>query len=230
MKHFSLRHKTLALTAIAAFSLHAQTHYESNFTIGAKGGATLSMASFSPTVPQSMLKGIILGATFRYVEERNFGVIAEVNLEQRGWQEDFENAPYNYSRTLTYIQVPLLTHIYFGSTRFHGFFNAGPEFAYMIGESTSANFDVNNFADLPDFPKVNRSTEQFAMPIKNKFDYGISVGAGAEYFLRRNHSISIEGRFYFGLGNMFGASKSDVFAASRGMSLQISLGYNFRLK
>ena len=229
MKYFSIRLIILLIAAPMVALMQAQTHYESNFTIGAKGGVTLSMASFSPTVQQSMLKGMILGATFRYVEERNFGVIAEVNLEQRGWQEDFEEAPYNYSRTLTYIQVPLLTHIYFGSTKFHGFFNAGPEFAYMIGESTSANFDVHNYAELPDFPMVNRSNEQLSMPIKNKFDYGISVGAGAEYFLRRNHSLVLEGRFYFGLGNMFGASKNDVFAASRGMSVQISLGYNFRV-
>ena len=170
------------------------------------------MASFSPTVPQKMLTGMILGATFRYIEERHFGVIAEINLEQRGWNEDFKEAPYEYSRTLTYIQIPLLTHIYFGSTKFHGFFNAGPEFAYMLSESTSDNFDINNFMGREDF------------------DYGISAGLGMEYFIKRNHSLTLEGRFYFGLGNMFGSSKKDVFAASRGMSVQITLGYNFRMK
>ena len=100
----------------------------------------------------------------------------------------------------------------------------------MIGESTSANFDIDNFRSLDDFPKVNRSTDQFAMPVKNKFDYGISAGLGMEYFIKCNHSVTLEGRFYFGLGNMFGASKSDVFAASRGMSIQVTVGYNFRMK
>ena len=226
----NLRFILSALATLLSLTVSAQTHYESNITIGGKGGVTLSSASFSPTVPQSMLTGMIVGATFRYIEERHFGLIAEVNLEQRGWKEDFEEAPYSYSRTLTYIQIPFLTHIYFGSTKFHGFFNAGPEVAFMIGESTSANFDINNFQSLDDFPKVNRSTDQFAMPVKNKFDYGISAGLGMELFLKRNHSITLEGRFYFGLGNMLGASKSDVFAASRGMSIQVTVGYNFRMK
>lgn len=226
----NLRFILSALATLLSLTVSAQTHYESNITIGGKGGVTLSSASFSPTVPQSMLTGMIVGATFRYIEERHFGLIAEINLEQRGWKEDFEEAPYNYSRTLTYIQIPFLTHIYFGSTKFHGFFNAGPEVAFMIGESTSANFDINNFQSLDDFPKVNRSTDQIAMPVKNKFDYGISAGLGMEYFIKRNHSVTLEGRFYFGLGNMFGASKSDVFAASRGMSIQVTVGYNFRMK
>ena len=226
----NLRFILSALATLLSLTVSSQTHYESNITIGGKGGGTLSSASFSPTVPQSMLTGMIVGATFRYIEERHFGLIAEINLEQRGWKEDFEEAPYSYSRTLTYIQIPFLTHIYFGSTKFHGFFNAGPEVAYMIGESTSANFDIDNFRSLDDFPKVNRSTDQFAMPVKNKFDYGISAGLGMELFLKRNHSITLEGRFYFGLGNMFGASKSDVFAASRGMSIQVTVGYNFRMK
>lgn len=226
----NLRFILSALATLLSLTVSAQTHYESNITIGGKGGVTLSSASFSPTVPQSMLTGMIVGATFRYIEERHFGLIAEINLEQRGWKEDFEEAPYSYSRTLTYIQIPFLTHIYFGSTKFHGFFNAGPEVAFMIGESTSANFDINNFQSLDDFPKVNRSTDQFAMPVKNKFDYGISAGLGMEYFIKRNHSVTLEGRFYFGLGNMFGASKSDVFAASRGMSIQVTVGYNFRMK
>ena len=208
----NLRFILSALATLLSFTVSAQTHYESNITIGGKGGVTLSSASFSPTVPQSMLTGMIVGAIFRYIEERHFGLIAAINLEQRGWKEDFEEAPYSYSRTLTYIQIPFLTHIYFGSTKFDGFFNAGPEVAYMIGESTSANFDIDNFRSLDDFPKVNRSTDQFAMPVKNKFDYGISAGLGMELFLKRNHSITLEGRFYFGLGNMFGASKSDVYA------------------
>lgn len=215
---------------LIGLSASAQKHYEANITIGGKAGATMSRISFSPSVPQSMLNGIMMGVTFRYIEERNFGLIAEVNVEQRGWKEKFEETPYQYQRKLTYIQIPFLTHIYFGSTKFHGFFNAGPEVAYMIGESTSANFDINNFQSLDDFPKVNRSTDQLAMPVKNKFDYGISAGLGMEYFLKRNHSVTLEGRFYFGLGNMFGASKSDVFAASRGMSIQVTVGYNFRMK
>ena len=232
MTRFPILKIILAATLIMATSAAAlaQKHYDSNITVGGKAGMTLSRMSFSPSVPQTMLNGFMAGAMFRYIEERNFGVIVEFNVEQRGWKETFEGTPYQYHRSLTYLQVPFLTHIYFGSTKLHCFFNAGPELGYMIAHSTSSNFDVNNFKELADFPHVNRSTEQFAMEIKNKFDYGISAGLGMEYFIKRNHSVSLEGRLYYGLGNIFGASKSDVFAASRGMSIQVTLGYNFRLK
>lgn len=218
------------IVVASASAALAQKHYESNITVGGKAGMSLSRMSFSPSVPQTMLNGMMAGVKLRYVEERNFGVIIEFNLEQRGWKETFEGTSYQYNRRLTYLQIPFLTHIYFGSTKFHCFFNAGPELGYMIASSTSSNFDVNNFKNLTDFPHVNRSTEQFAMDIKNRFDYGISAGLGMEYFVKRNHSVELEGRLYYGLGNIFGASKSDVFAASRGMSIQIALGYNFRLR
>ena len=100
----------------------------------------------------------------------------------------------------------------------------------MISERTSSNFDVDNISNLSDFPKVNRSLEQLSMPVENKFDYGISVGLGIEYFIKRNHSVNLEGRLYYGLGNIYGSSKSDIFAASRGMAIQVTLGYNFRLR
>lgn len=218
------------IVVASASAALAQKHYESNITVGGKAGMSLSRMSFSPSVPQTMLNGMMAGVKLRYVEERNFGVIVEFNLEQRGWKETFEGTSYQYNRRLTYLQMPFLTHIYFGSTKFHCFFNAGSELGYMIASNTSSNFDVNNFKNLTDFPHVNRSTEQFAMDIKNRFDYGISAGLGMEYFVKRNHSVELEGRLYYGLGNIFGASKSDVFAASRGMSIQIALGYNFRLR
>ena len=39
-----------------------------------------------------------------------------------------------------------------------------------------------------------------------------------------------EARYYFGLGNIFPSSKADTFGGSRNMSLEFSLGYNFRLR
>ncbi len=208
----------------------AQTLYESRVGIGGKAGITMSKIAFSPSVPQTMLMGYMGGITFRYAEEKNFGLLVELNLEQRGWKEDFEEAPYQYTRRFTYLQLPILTHIFFGSTKFRGFFNAGPEIGFMIGESTTANFDINNFNGLENFPIANRYTDQFTMPVKNKIDYGISVGAGMEFIAKRSNSFLLEGRFYYGLGNAFGSRKRDVFSASTGMSIMITLGYMYRLK
>ncbi|MCC8070373.1 MAG: PorT family protein [Bacteroidales bacterium] len=207
----------------------AQRYYEPHFWVGGHAGVTLSNVQFSPSVEQQMLQGMTMGLSIRYSEEKIFGLIAEINLSQRGWKEKFDEGDWEYQRTLTYIQVPFLTHIFFGSKRFHGFVNLGPAASYMISSSISSNFDYMNPGSIADFPVENRSNEQMAMEVKNKFDYGIIGGAGIELFFG-HHSIQLEGRYYFGLGNVYSARKRDVFSASRPTSIEITLGYNFAIK
>lgn len=228
-----MRRILLILALLIPSALLAQREYSPKFYLGAKGGATLSRMTFSPGVHQKMVQGVTMGVSAKYVEENIFGLLAEVNITQRGWKEDFERdlAPeFDYSRKLTYIQIPFMTHIYFGSDKFRGFINLGPEFGYMIGDKISANFEYNNLKDIPGFPTTMRTNEQMSMEIERKFDYGIAAGAGMEFIVKRKHSFQLEGRFYYGLGNIFNDSKRDFFSASRGMSIEITLGYMIRVK
>lgn len=218
------------LSCLSVTALQGQTHYEPNISVGGKAGVTLSQVFFNPSVPQGMKMGALAGVTFRYIEEKNFGLIAELNFAQRGWSENFEEAPYSYSRTVNYLQLPILAHIYFGNQHARFFFNAGPEFGLCLGESTSANFDINNYATLPDFPVKNRNNTQFTIPVEQTFDYGISAGLGAEVFVNKKNSITIEGRFYYGLGNILKSGRTEEFNASNSMSIMVTLGYWFRLK
>lgn len=220
----------LGIIAVStAIAVSAETHYMPRLSIGGRAGTSMSQISFSPGVKQSMNSGTQGAVMFRYAEEKIFGLIAEFGWVQRGWKENFEEAPLSYNRTLTYLHLPLLTHISFGTRRFKGFVNLGPEVSYMIGEKITSDFNFSNVASVPDFPR-NRRTEQLDMEIKNKFDYGICAGIGMEFFVRPRHSILLEGRFYYGLGNIFPAAKADVFSASRNMTVEISLGYFFRLR
>jgi hypothetical protein len=226
---FYFRYVLLTILLITGFHSYAQTHYEANIAIGAKSGMTLSKVNFQPSVPQSLLRGYMGGIMFRYVEEKNFGVIVELNLEQRGWKETFKNTSFAFQRRLTYIHLPILTHIFFGSPKIQGFFNAGPEIAYMLSNSTSSNFDYNNLPSVKNFPSENRNTDQFTLPVKYKFDYGISAGAGAEFISKKN-SFLLEGRFYYGLHDIFPNHAKDTFSGSSGMAIMISLGYFYRIK
>lgn len=223
--------KILAITACVVCSniLFAQRHFEPNIAVGAKGGMTISRTSFAPSVQQNMILGAIGGVSFRYMEEKHFGLIVELNIEQRGWTENFEGAPFSFERRFTYLQLPMLTHIYFGSTKFRGFFNLGPEIGILIGDSYKSNFDINNVASITEFPK-QRQTGQFTLPVNSRFDYGISAGLGVEYIAKKRNSIVLEGRFYYGLGNVFSSNKADIFASSAGMSIMVSLGYMYRIK
>ncbi|MDY6293896.1 MAG: porin family protein [Bacteroidales bacterium] len=209
----------------------AQDFSDHNISVGAKGGLTLSRVNFQPSVPQSMVSGMMFGATVRYIEEKHFGLIAELNLEQRGWRENFKPLTgYSYKRQFTYLQLPLLTHIYFGSERARFFFNAGPEIGVMIGSKISSDFDYQHAADIKDIQNSLRKTEQMLLSIDRKFDYGISAGLGMEINLTRKHAVNLEGRFYYGLNDVFSNHKTDPFSGSSSMSIMVTLGYNYRIK
>ncbi len=219
---------TLLMMSGVAHALDFSNH---NISVGAKGGMSLSRINFQSSVPQKMVGGMVIGASVRYIEENHFGLIGEINLEQRGWKEDFKPLDgYSFSRQFTYLQVPLLTHIFFGSDKVRFFFNAGPEIGIMIGEKTSSNFDYKHAVDIEELANSYRKLEQFTEPVERRFDYGISAGLGVEVNVTPKHAINLEGRFYYGLNDVFSNRKSDPFQGSSSMSIMVTLGYNIRLK
>ena len=119
---------------------------------------------------------------------------------------------------------------FFGPRNFKFFFNLGPQFCYMLSSAIDSNFDYANPTSVEGFPTDNRMTEQMTMKIKNKFDYGICASFGLEPIIGRRNSFTLEARYYFGLGNIYGAAKKDTFSSSRGMAITVTLGYLFRLK
>jgi len=230
MKRFLFSRILLVAMMLFGFNVsEAQTHYSSRVSIGAKGGVDLSRIFFNPSVRQNFKIGAVGGVTFRYVEESHFGLIAEMNFVQRGWAQNFEETPYEYSRTINYIEIPVLAHIYFGR-RGRFFFNAGPQVAFALGESTSCNFDVDKISTLPGFPYHNRTWHQLRMKTNHKVDFGISAGLGGEFFASPRHSMYLEARFYYGLGNVLKSGRTDPFSASNSMTLSATLGYWFRIK
>jgi len=213
----------------AALAAIADTHYKSQIFVGARGGVSIGMMSFSPSVKQSWNMGSTGAVSVRYAEEKLFGIVAEFGWVTRGWKENFEEAPLSYSLSLTYLNLPVMTQIRFGSRRFKTFINLGPQFAYMIANSINSDFDYMNPGSVSGFPS-NRQTEQLKLEVKNKFDYGICASVGFDFFVQPRHSVLIESWYYYGLCNIFPARKADYFSASRNMSLEITLGYSFRLK
>lgn len=231
IRKVSFRTALMVLTLLNAVTAVAQTHYNSNVAIGVHGGATFSEVFFNPSVRQKFHQGLTGGVMVRYIEENHFGLIAELNFVQRGWSENFEEMPYNYSRTINYLELPVMAHIYFGR-RGKFFFNAGPQIGLYLGDSVDANFDPKDISsgDLVDFPYYNRMNDQMAMDITQKFDYGICAGIGGEFNFNRRNSISLEARFYYGLGNIYPSKRADTFSGSNQMTISATVGYWFRIK
>lgn len=228
----TLRLFLLLILPGCAIEMQAQRHYVPHIHVGVHGGVSMSRVSFYPKIEQSNLQGMQFGFSFRYAEERHVGLQAELNIEQRGWKEDFDedNSRFEYYHRTTYLELPILTHIFFGSKVVKGFFNLGPELGYMISDGIHSNFDYGNPTSVEGFPYEYRQTDQMKLKITNRFDYGITAGAGVEFIIRKRHCIQLEGRYYYGLGNLFPSSKKDEFQASRGSSILLTLGYMFRIK
>ena len=135
----------------------------------------------------------------------------------------------NYSRTVNYIQVPFLAHLAWGKEKkgFNFFVNAGPQMGVYLSESTKSNFDFDkrNTAD-----RVSSVAAQDTMKVEHKFDYGIAAGLGVEYTIPKVGHFLLEGRYYYGLGNIYGDSKRDYFASSNYQTISIKLSYLFDLK
>ena len=94
----------------------------------------------------------------------------------------------------------------------------------VFGRSAMSNF---NFADRNLADRSNLTCAQDTMSVENKFDYGIAAGLGMELALPRVGHFLLEGRYYYGLGNIYGDSKRDYFARSNHSNIVIKLTYLF---
>lgn len=238
--------KIRSITFLILFSLVANTlraqigDHRSIFSIGVNGGYAMSNIGFTPSVSQGMHGGMTGGLSMRYVCEKYFSTIcsiyAEVNYAQLGWKEnikDANNQPVinastkeaeNYKRTLNYIQVPIFAHLAWGKEQkgFQFFIQAGPQFGYLLSESTDSNFDFDQ-RNMDD--RANKVYAQDSMSVENKFDYGIAAGAGIEFSAPKIGHFLLEGRYYYGLGNIYGDSKRDYFSKSNNGSIMVKLTY-----
>ncbi len=207
------------LPAVAAFSQVGE--YRSELSVGVNGGYIMSNVGFNPDIPQTNLGGVTGGLTLRYTCEKYFksicALVGEVNISQVGWKEDIQTVddlpvineytglPETYQRRLTYIQVPMMARMGWGRERkgLQFFFQAGPQ----VGDAA-----------------------QDSLPIQRKFDYGIAAGLGLEYSHPKFGHIMLEGRYYYGLGDIFDNSKRDYFGRSNLGNIVVKLTYLFDIR
>ena len=219
--------------------------HRSTLSIGANAGYVLSDVGFEPKVSQGYHGGVTGGFTIRYTSEKYFNTIcalqAEVNYASIGWKQDIKNREEGpvinangnkekYSRTINYVQIPLLAHLAWGKEDqgFNFFINLGPQMGIYLDESTSKNYDEPNLSG-DDNSRSNTIVEQESMPVEKKIDYGIVLGGGLEYAHRRLGRFELEGRYYYGLGNIYGSSKRDYFGKSNFGNIIVKATYLFDL-
>lgn len=233
----------IILLSVATATTKAQVgEYRSELAAGVNGGMMLTTVNFLPKVPQSMLQGKTLGLTVRYTGEKYFNsicaVVAEANLAEAGWKEriwDLNDQPVmrldadeaeRYERRLRYLQVPVFARLGWGRERrgFQFFFQVGPQVGFLQSEQTKKNFEL---ANRNSSARTSQIIAQDTMAVEHKVDYGIAGGVGLEFSHPKVGHFLLEGRYYYGLGNLYGNSKRDYFAISNMQSIVIKLSYLF---
>jgi hypothetical protein len=216
----------LILTALLTMSaIHAQQPeaFVPEWNFGVNAGVTLSSVGFLPRVPQTMLVQGAGGLMARYISEKNCGVQIELNYSLRGWKEQADTVAHfnRYSRSLAYIEMPIMTHFYFAlGKRTRAIINLGPQIGYNIGEHVIEKEIVTPPSGEPVIPAYYDPSYR----VHRKFDYGIVGGLGLEVRTGIGHFV-LEGRYGYDLSDVFNNGRNDVFQSSHNQVIGIKLAY-----
>lgn len=221
---------TILAIALITSSLAAQVgELRNNLAVGFNGGYNLSSVDFSPTIKQGLQSGYTGGLTLRYTSEKYFSLICaaqlELNFAQRGWNETIDDGTNNtYSRTTNYIEIPFFAHLGWGEEErgLQFFVNAGPQIGLFLNDSEHYGFTQEDPWDTNWRP--NGIIEQYGKAVENRLEYGIAGGLGMELKTGVGNFI-IEGRYFFGLSDMYGNSKADPFGRSANTTITTKVTY-----
>ena len=232
---------TLIILCLAPIWALAQVgEHRNQFAIGFQAGYNFNKVDFIPKVNDKTYQGLTGGLTARYTCEKYFNTICSIQMEfnysQLGWEENIvdnndnpvpsmsnpkENERFKHS--IDYYQVPILAHLAWGKEKkgLNFFFNAGPVLGFLVNNDIDKNFtletvnlEIRGYQNEQDQEKIKKQLKEKEQKPKNKFDYGIAAGLGLELHIKPIGRFQIEGRYYYGLGNLYGDSKLDCFSRS----------------
>lgn len=227
------RHIIFLLLFLFTLTVSAQKkQFKPEWNVGIGFGPTFSSMSFetSKSVKNLSTKNkqqFAGGIAIRYLSEKNLGLIAELNYSQQGWAQDFKDSPqYEHSHQLNYLELPILTHIYFGDkVRF--ILNLGPKLSFLLSDSEKINQTLMDYLASGGYPQELPSYQYYHMA-ERKIDYGLMAGMGLE-FQSGIGNFALEGRYTFGLGDIYNNSKADYFTRSANRVLSVKLTYYVKL-
>lgn len=208
--------------------------HRNDLIVGVTGGYLLNQVSFNPTIKQTMKGGETFGLTIRYTCEKYLSAICslqgEVNYANMGWKEDIEYVNEDglsdtYMRDMRYVQVPIFARLAWGKELrgFQYYLQIGPQLSYCLSETEHMEgpWDATTLLHRPNNVKM-----QYGMAVQRKFEYGLTGGVGMELSTGIGR-FSLEGRYYYGLSDIFNNGKKDPFGRSANGAIIIKAGYLF---
>lgn len=202
--------------------LYAQfNHFEAGIEAGPALGKfwtpTSSPSFYTPQITFTH------GTYFRYNPVKFFGIQTGVYLERIATKDEvvFTNeegsivGPGTLSVNTDYITFPLLAKFSVGN-RLRGNFSFGTFFSYMFKHSL-----IINYGEV--YPYGERTWDYTNQ--MNRFNTGLSFGAGVDYVFFNQLVIGIEMRNQLGLSNL---SKSEDYFRTNSLQFFFRLSWQFR--
>ena len=200
--------KSILIIVILTIPYLLNAQFDSH-SVGIKGGINWTSLRTSPTISQPTWPlQYHIGIQYRLISGKYCGFVVESNYEKFGFQSNTSGE--KHTRSLDYIQIPFLTHINIGQKLFRFYFELGPFISFMVNNSVESG----------------ASSIEHTLHVSNWFDYGISGGIGFEFNTKYGIYI-IDGRFDFGLGNIFPSTAGSDFSISSNLGASVSIGYLF---
>lgn len=160
------------------------------------------------------------GVSLMYMNTKYLGIQLEVNYAQRGWQEKSSEKLYTYTRTMDYIEIPVLTHVAIGKKLLRFDFNIGPYIASHQRYQETLVLEPGG-----QYP-VKDSTNYYHTRVDNKIDLGIIADGGVGISTAAG-VFQVKVRYTYGLVDIFDPYPKGAYRYSPIYSLHFGLGYYY---
>lgn len=202
----------LLLLLFALQATNAQRYFQPELYIGPKGGIAYSDLKIDPkTFDQNYHQSNVMGVSLVYYSSIHWGMKWGLNVElsrvEKGWVDLWgDKAQNQYTRHISYWEIPIFTQTSFGFRNWRFLLNFGPVLNFASGGTET----------IPTEPTFIAPT-YYSRPIDNKFQFGVGGGVGFARLLPfgriqvdaragqnlisvfefdRTHSISSQHRYY----------------------------------
>ncbi len=209
----------LLLPLILLAQENTPSYSQPELSIGGTIGANGSMVFFIPKIKENILFAPMLGAIASFSNNKFSSLIIELNYSQRGWTERFpKGSNLSYSRRLHFLELPVLTSLYYSTSNFRIGLKLGPKIGLLIAENSS-----KKGTKFTPFQVLRQK-----IPASHKFAWGLIGGPSLGYSFGKNR-IEIDIFAYYGLNDIFPTTIKDPYGKANEIHGTIKLNYLFRI-
>ena len=219
-----MKKSLFAIFLLSFFFCSAQQKSDNQYYLGVNTGINTSRANFELTREGLFNLSAAIdyelnfnyGLVFLYFSEPGKGVQMELNYSKRGYTQQ-TNSTDLYSKQLSYIEFPFLSHFDFNLRKINFAFTLGPTISYIIN-TQEATFNKS----------TNQAKEYIKVANENKMEAGLCLGLGVNMPITKG-IIQIESRLNHGIGNLFSGDNNNDITTSQYQVYTLKIAYLFKL-